>query len=230
MRGYRRGPTGGRVRGGRRLAILVLAMSLGPGAAAAEAQFRREGSIIVGRMDHRVDAGYGVAVSTGTVLGVSGRVRAWEFVELDAQALGGALQGDTVARGNRRAGEAVLRVNLLPTPWLAVGALAATRGYEGAFATQRWTMVGAGAELRLDFAGGGIRTVVGATVLPSVTVSGQPGPDLGFASLAGLQITRGRLLAGADYRIERYAFPPDATLGQRHEQLTGLMVRLGGRW
>lgn len=216
-----------------RVAVLVAALgvgAMGPGAAAASAQLQREAHVVVGRMEHRVDAGYGVAASTGTVLGLGGRVLAWRVVEIDAEALGGALQGDSVARGNRQLGEVSLRVNVLPTPWLAVGAVAGSRGYEGALATQRWTTLGAGAELRLDFAGGGLRTVMGATVLPSVSVSGQPGPDLGFSSVAGIQVSRRRLTAGAEYRIERYVFPPDAALGRRHEQLAGLVLRLGGRW
>ena len=212
------------------LAVALIVGALGPGAAAAGAQMHREGHVVIGRMEHRVDAGYGVAASTGTVLGLAGRLRGWRFFELDAEALGGALQGDSVARGNRQVGEASLRLSVLPAPWLAVGAVATARGYEGALATQRWTQLGAGAELRLDFAGGDLRTVVGATVLPSVSVSGQQGPDLGFSSTAGLQLSRGRLLAGANYRIERYVFPPDVALGRRHEQLAGFVVRLGGRW
>ena len=212
------------------LGASLIVGAMGPGAAAASAQLQREGHVLVGRLEHRVDAGYGVAASTGTVLGLGGRVVAWQVVEIDAEVLGGALQGDSVARGNRQLGEVSVRLNVLPAPWLAVGGVASSRGYEGAFATQRWTTLGAGAELRLDFAGGGVRTLVGATVLPSVTVSGQPGPDLGFSSVAGVQVSRRRLVAGADYRIERYVFPPDVTLGRRHEQLAGFVLRLGGRW
>lgn len=195
-----------------------------------EAQLAAEGSVTVGRVEHRVDAGYGVAASTGTALGLAARVHAWKVLELDAHASGGRLQGDTVARADRRMGELGLRLNILPFPWLAVGGVATVRGYDAPAATQRWTMAGAGAELRLDFAGGGIRSVVGAALLPAVRVTGQPNPDLAVATTAGLQVARGRMLAGMEYALERYVFPGDAIAGARHEQLAGLRVNLGARW
>lgn len=210
--------------------LLAFVASVSFASPAAAQLAAAQGSVVVGRMEHRVDAGYGVAASTGTVLGAGIRVRAWQLIELDASALGGGLQGDTVARGDRRMGEATVRLNMLPLPWLAVGAVGALRGYDTPAATQRWTMLGAGAELRLDFAGGGIRTVVGTSLFPSVSVSGQASPDLGVSTLAGLQLTRGRLLASMDYRLDRFVFPSDAVAGTRHEQLSGLLVRLGGRW
>lgn len=196
----------------------------------AEAQLSAEGAVTVSLFEHRVDAGYGVAASTGTALGFAVRVHGWNLLELDAHATGGLLHGDTVARADRTLGEVGLRLNMLPLPWLAVGAVTTVRGYDAPIATQRWTMAGGGAEVRLDFAGGNIRSVMGIALLPVVRISGHPGPDLGVSTLAGLRFTRGRLIAGVDYTMERYVFPTDAVNGTRHEQLQGLRGRLGARW
>lgn len=193
------------------------------------AQASREGTVIVGRMDHRVNAGYGVAGSTGTVLGVGGRVRGWQVVELEAHALGGRLQGDTVARADRRMGELGMRLNVLPLPWLAIGAAGTLRGYDAPLATQRWTLLGAAAELRMSFAGGDVSSVIGTTLYPSVRISGQEDAHLGISTAAGLQLARGRLVTAVEYRLERYVFPLDASGSKRHEQLAGLVIRFGGR-
>lgn len=208
----------------------MLALGLLGAAAPLHAQRLGEGVVTVGRMDHRVDAGYGVAASTGTVLGVAGRVRGWQVVELEAHALGGRLQGDTVARADRRMGEIGMRLNVLPMPWLALGAAGTIRGYDAPLATQRWTMIGAGAELRMRFAGGGVSSVIGTTLYPKVRISGQDDADLGISSVAGMQLSHGRLVTGLEYRLERHVFPLDAMGGKRHEQLTGLVVRFGGRF
>lgn len=212
----------------RRLTSLF-AVSTSAAVAPLNAQVLREGVVTVGRMDHRVNAGYGVAGSTGTVLGLGGRARAWQIVELEAHALGGRLQGDTVARADRKMGELGLRLNVLPMPWLAIGAAGTIRGYDAPLATQRWTLLGAGAEVRMTFAGGGVSSVIGTTLYPAVKISGQNDADLGISTLAGLQLSRGRLLTAVEYRLERYVFPLDVLGNKRHEQLAGLVIRLGGR-
>lgn len=213
------------------LAAWVTALAVATGSAhPAAAQLNGNAAVLVGRTEHRVDAGYGVAASVGTTIGLAARTSGWTLVEIDAHALGGRLQGDTVARSDRRMGEVGLRVSMLPLPWLAVGAVAIARGYETPAATQRWTMLGGAAELHLDFAGGDIRSIIGAALLPSVRVSGQDDPDLAVTTNAGLRFVRGRILAGLQYSMERYVFPGDPVTGERREQLSGLAVSLGGRW
>ena len=226
----RRGPVHAQRRGTRVTAVSLAAAIATAAASPVAAQVSAAGSVTVGRVEHRVDAGYGVAASAGTVLGLATRVHGWNVLELAAHAAGGRLQGDTVARADRRMGELGVRLSILPFPWLAVGGVATVRGYDAPAATQRWTMAGAGAELRMDFAGGGVRSVVGAALLPAVRVTGQPNPDLAVATNAGLQLARGRMLAGMAYLLERYVFPGDAIAGARHEQLAGLRFNVGARW
>ncbi|MFL5580460.1 MAG: hypothetical protein ACJ8AO_08805 [Gemmatimonadaceae bacterium] len=214
-----------------RRAPLAGALALGLAwAAPARAQWRVEGAALVGRAEHRVDAGYGVASSVGTTLGLRATVRRDELIEAELKALGGRLAADSVARDDRTMGELGLRVSVLPLPWLAVHGVAEVRAYDLVPALQRWTTLGAGAELRLAFADGALRSVVGVTLLPHVAASGVAAPDMGVASAVGLRMTRGRLVAGLSYDVERYAFAADPRLGRRREQISGLSLSLGGAW
>ena len=209
---------------------LCLGAALAAGAAPLHAQWRVEGSAVVGRMEHRVDAGYGVASSTGTTFGAAALVRYGSTLELEAQGIGGTLVADSVARDDRSLGEIDARVSVLPLPWLAVHAAGTLRSYDLLPARQRWTEVGAGAELRMDFASGQVRGIVRSTLLPHVAVSGLPGPDFGIASAAGVRAERGRLSGAVEYTLERYVFGGEPAVAGRHEQLAGLSLRLGARW
>ena len=202
-------------------------------AAPVEAQWTLQGGASVARAEHRVDAGFGVVTAAGTLLGV--RVEAsgvGDLVEVGVQAAGGRLgAADASAeRIDRTMGELSLDASLLAMPWLALQGMATIRGFDMAPAVQRWTSIGAGAEMRMDFAGDDVRGVVRLALLPRVTASGMDAPDYGVVSGAGLQASRGRITAGLDYSLERYAFGPDVTGVTRHEQLSRLALRVAGRW
>lgn len=209
---------------------LAVPFALALSAAPLQAQWSLEGSALVARLEHRVDAGYGVAASTGTTFGAAALVRYGGTVELEGHGMGGTLVADPVARDDRTLGELGARVGVLPLPWLAVQAVGTVRSYDLAPARQRWTEVGAGTELRLDFAGTGIRGIIRTTILPHVAVSGMPGPDFGFASAAGFRVVHGRLVGTAEYSLERYAFPTTPDAADRHEQLSGLTLTFGAHW
>lgn len=208
------------------LALLASWAPLAP----LRAQTRFEGAALVGRTEHRVDAGFGVASSVGTSLGAMGRVQFRGPFELEARALGGTLSADTLARDDRSYGEIGARGSVLALPWLALQGTATVRTYDLRTARQRWTQLGAGAEGRFEFAGGAVRSHVRATLLPHVTVSGLPAPDFGLAGATGLQLTYGRLVGALEYEVQRYVFPSDAAGAKRREQIAGLMARLGARW
>jgi hypothetical protein len=186
----------------------------------------------VGRVEHRVDAGFGVGTSSGTVLGVAARVRRWPMLELDAHAWGGQLDADEVARDDRKVGEIGVQASMPAMPWLALVASATVRGVDAAPAVQRWTQLGAGAELRLAFAGGLLQSVVHASLLPRVAVTGGADPDIGVRSGVGLALEHRRLQATLAYSVERYAFPTESGSGSgaRREQLSGLQLGVGARW
>ena len=202
-------------------------------AAPAHAQWRLEGGASVGRGEHRVDSGFGVVTASGTLLGARIQARGLDdLVELGVHASGGRLtaQESSVERVDRTLGEIGADASLLAMPWLALQGTATIRGYDMVPAVQRWTTFGAGAELRLDFAGESARGLVRMALLPHVAASGMVAPDYGVSSGAGVQATRGRLTAGLDYALERYTFAPDAAGVTRHEQLSRIALRLAGRW
>jgi len=214
------------------MAATLLAASL-LAAAPAQAQWRLEGGASVGRGEHRVDSGFGVVTASGTLLGARIQARGLDdLLEVGIHASGGQLtaQESSVERVDRTLGEIGADASLLAMPWLALQGTATIRGYDMVPAVQRWTTFGAGAELRLDFAGGAVRGLARMALLPHVAASGMPAPDFGVASGAGVQATRGRLTAGLDYALERYTFAPDAAGVTRHEQLSRLVLRLAGRW
>ena len=186
--------------------------------------------VTVGRVEHRVDAGFGVGTSAGTVLGVAARLRRWQPVELEAHAWGGQLDADEVARDDRKVGEIGVQAAMPAMPWLALVASATVRGVDAAPAVQRWTQLGAGAELRFGLADGLLQSVVHASLLPRVAVSGGADPDMGLRSGASLRIQRRRLQASLAYSVERFVFPTDTGAQPRREQLSGLQLGVGARW
>ena len=217
---------------GRTARALVVAAGM-LAAVPAHAQWRLEGGATVGRGEHRVDSGFGVVTAGGTLLGARVQARGVDdLLEVGVQATGGRLTAaeGSAERVDRTMGEIGADASLLAMPWLALQGTATIRGYDMVPAVQRWTTFGAGAELRLDFAGGGVRGLARLALLPHVAASGMAAPDFGVASGAGIQATRGRLTAGIDYSLERYTFAPDAAGVTRHEQLSRIALRLLGRW
>ena len=119
---------------------LASALVLPAGAGAQEAGVTAgrtwDASATVGRVEHRVDAGFGVGASSGTVLGVAARVRRWPVLELDAHAWGGQLRADDIARDDRKVGEIGVQASMPAMPWLALVASATLRGVDAAPAVQ----------------------------------------------------------------------------------------------
>lgn len=213
----------------RALAVAAtIACALGADARAAAAQRPLEGAVTLGRAEHRVDFGYGIEAATGTLLGATVRAHFAGTLEIDASARGGSLR--TEAGTDRTMGEIGVRAGITPMEWVTAFAVATVRGYEVTPATQRWTQVGAGVELRSGFAGGAVQGIVRGTLFPHVAVSGIPSPDLGVSAGVGLSARRGRLLGGLEYGVDRYSFPAAADGTQRHEQLAGLTLSVGAAW
>ena len=207
---------------------LAVVLALGAGARLAGAQRPLEGAVTLGRAEHRVDFGYGIEAATGTLLGAMLRAHFAGTLEVDASARGGSLR--TEAGSDRTMGEIGVRAGITPMEWVTAFAVATVRGYELAPATQRWTQVGAGVELRSAFAGGAVQGIVRGTLFPHVAVSGLPGPDLGVSAGVGLSARHGRLLGGLEYTVDRYSFPAASDGTQRHEQLAGLTLSIGAAW
>ena len=138
----------------------------------------------------------------------------------------------TVGAENRDVGEVGIEASVSPARWLALRASATSRTYSTAIARQRWTIVGVGAEARLDFATSPVRGVLRGGLLPVVSVQGLPGPDVALTAGAGIEYCTGSVIGGLFYGLERYDFP-DVGTGRRLEQVSTLTFRFtvqrGGR-
>lgn len=214
------------VLGLRRCGPLLPLLFLCPGR--AWAQLGVSGSAVVSAVEHRVNAGRGVELSSGTLFGGAGLVRIGPRIELSGSAAGGVLDADSAFADSRDLAMVEARVAMLPVPWLALYGGIAARAFTTSFATQRFTAGRLGVEGRLAFVGGAVRGIVRAELLPGASVSGLEPPNRAVAAAAGFQWNSGVLTAGVEYALERYDFPEVAGV-KRKEQLAMLTAQLGLR-
>jgi hypothetical protein len=190
--------------------------------AAAQRAFTASG--FVSLAEHRVDAGDGVERSTGALLGAWASVRVVPHVELALRVEGGTLSASTASAIERNVGEVGLDARWATSPWLVLLASATRRVYSTDLGRQAWTTAGAGAEARLPLLEEGLRGILRASLLPVVSVSGTPGPNLGVSAAAGLEYRWPTVGVEALYSLERYDFPRQGA-AQRLEQLSTLTLR-----
>jgi hypothetical protein len=175
-------------------------------------------------LEHRVSIGDGAEQATGVVAGiaVNGRVRPW--LDLRFGASGGRLQADWEPSEDRTLGQIDVTADAFPLPWLGLVTSVVVRGYEGALARQRWTMLSVGPEGRMALYGSSVHGTARIGFAPLVSVSKTTGPERALLGSVTVSYERRRLEVGLEYAIERYDFPATAG-GRRLEQLSGLGVR-----
>ena len=193
----------------------------------AAGQTLLSGSISGAVLEQQVDAGTGVAQFRGPVEGgevVLERAR-WSF------SAGGRV-GTLTARGadgaDRDVAELGVAARFAAAAWLALQGGVTRRSYTTMLARQLWTVVHVGAEARLAFPGTGMSGVVGAALLPVVSVEGLQTPDVAFSAGAGMEYRLDHLVVGLAYSLERYDFP-EQVAGRRLEQVSALTLRVGLR-
>ncbi len=148
--------------------------------------------------------------------------------EIAATATSGTLTAATAGAATQTFAAADLRATLLPESWIALSAGAGVQGFDSPAARQRWTVSRIGAELRLPFTAAGLTALVGAELLPTVSVSGLDRPQSAFGASSALAWARGPLPVSVAYALERYDFPTAGGV-QRHEQLSIVTVQVGLR-
>lgn len=193
------------------------------GAAPAAAQ-RLAPVVNAALIEHRVDAGAGVEVSRGPLLGMGlegrfgGRLRAG--IEVGAAALSseGVIDDRDLAQLRFAAG-------FQATPWALLEAGYFMRTYTTPLARQRWSGVFAGVAARVPFAARNLAALGVISLLPSVSASelNSPGPSL--AAAAGVEWQVLRVAVGLTYGVERYDFPAQSGV-LRSERLTTLALRI----
>lgn len=181
-----------------------------------------------GRVDHVVRISGEPVAAQGTTLGVAVNVELRPWVDLNVRSATGSLTASENSQSNHELSELEAGVSMLVLPWLAATVAAEARSYEGTLATQRWTALRTGAEVRMDLANGA-RGIIRASAFPKVSVDGLPSPNLAIGGGTGIELRRRRLFASLMYSIDRYDFPAGAA-GRRVEQLSSLMLQAGWRF
>jgi hypothetical protein len=215
------------------VAALVLAAAPGraqdvtaPAPVAASPHLRFTVGVVGRYVEHRVDAGNGVELSSGTLFGGQGVLSIGSHVEIGGGGASGSLTADSASADDATLTGASGYLAVLPVPWLAVRAGGAIQTFSTAFAVQRWTSLRLGGEGRLQLTGGKVIGIVRFEIYPVVSVSGLTKPSRGFGAASGLSFHSGLVTALLLYEFERYDFPRVSGVARR-EQLGALTVGLG---
>ena len=145
---------------------------------------------------------------------------------------GTGLRGTLTPRDNTRAlerdgGEVAGLVRFEPRAWLGFETAFTVRAFTSVAGYQRWEIFGLGIRVSGALGNSGLRAYARGAYFPSVSVTGQPAPNLGVEAEAGVTAAFQRvpLVFKLSYRLERYDFPGDARL----EQFDRLTVEAGVR-
>ena len=179
-------------------------------------------------VEHRVDAGFGVEVSSGPMgfaeIGIlSSRVQG-------SLALGaGRLTGNGMVT-DRDVGALVLRAGYLARSWLTLESGVTIRTYSADVGRQRWVLLRLGGEARVPFLNDRMAAVARLGVLPVASATGLGRSEAAFTAAAGMAYRRRLLSLEVLYALERYDFPATAVMPtDRREQLSSLIVRFSAR-
>jgi len=202
-------------------AALVLA-SLVAASGRLGAQLPTTASAIVGLVEHQTTLA-GTTSNSGPIFGGEVLIAPLHYTEFEGSFTYGSLSGsgETVTWTDIQ-----LAGSALATPWLAFRLGFDARGYSESLGQQRWFSVAAGAEGRVPLFDGAARALFRVSLLPIVSVSGQPRPDFAIATTTGVQFVRAPLAGSILFTFERYNFPTSNGLA-RSDQIAMLGLALG---
>jgi len=209
----------------RALVILWLAI---PGVLAGQSAF--QGSVHVGRAEHRVrDAGTLIPAS-GTVFGGAVAVDIGHRFTITGEAVGGRFAADSAASlDDHDVAQLLLLGGMKMSPWLTLQAGPVFRNVSNSLARQQWTALRVGGEASVPLGLEGVSGVARGYWLPLVHVSGLSRPDIAFAASAGVEWRGRRVGLGTRYVLERYDFPENAG-NRRLEEFSALEAWLSVSW
>ena len=177
-------------------------------------------------VQHRVNAGNGVELSSGSIFGARGLIGIGTHVEIAASVDQGSLNADSATADNADLARGEATVTVLPVPYLGIRVGAEQHTFTTPVVTQRWTSARIGGEARLAFHGGVVSSLLRFDFYPTVSVSGTAKPNTAFGGASGLAFHSGIVYAAITYELERYDFPSSGGL-TRHEQLSYLVGTVG---
>lgn len=185
-------------------------------------------SVVAASADHRVDAGFGPARTSGPLFGAQLDLEPDDRIMVSLRALGGTLNARTPDAETRGVGEISLTTRLDVLSWFRGTVTALGRSYDGALARQHWSELSLGGEGHTPLIDGILDASLGVSLAPVVRVSGRQGPDLAVAGLARLRHSGERLDLSLAYSLERYDFA-SAGGNRRVEEISMLVLRAGLR-
>ncbi|MEX2177059.1 MAG: hypothetical protein WD801_00015 [Gemmatimonadaceae bacterium] len=135
-----------------------------------------------------------------------------------------------------RVTEADGRLTFSPWDWFSLRTGYTVRAQATETATQQWHFASVTGLARFRFVGGAVSTIIGGSLLPWGTYTGQldangdevrPEPT-SYAGEAGLELSTRFFTAGMTYYVERFSFPlRNQTESARVDQFSTLRLRLG---
>jgi hypothetical protein len=208
-----------------RAALLALAALLAaPHAATGQATVGVLGEALY--VQHRVDAGSGLELSSGTLVGARA-VGAWgRYLEFSVAGATGALTADSGQADDADLARGEVALTVLPVPFLGIRLGAEQHTFSTPFAVQRWTAARVGGEGRLRFSGGRVTGMLRFEFFPAVSVSGLERPNRAFGAASGIAFRSGVLTASLVYQLDRYDFPEVGGVARR-EHLSLLTGSIG---
>ena len=178
-------------------------------------------------VEHRVDAGAGIGVTSGLAVGAGVATRFGDRLLASAD-LGGGKLGASGGGFDRDFAQLRLAAGYQITPWLGLTAGWLTRTFTAPLARQRWTLFVSEATVRLPFAITGLAGVGRVAFAPVVKVSELPSPGAAIMTSAGIEYDVRRFGFALSYAMDRHTFAPQGG-SIRSEQLSALTLRLTWR-
>ncbi len=212
----------------RRHAVLLSLALVAPAGGAVRAQLRITGSAEASQVEHRVNAGFGVEQSSGTIFGGHGALGFGPRLEIGVRASSGTLTADSVGADDLDFARGGVYAAVFAVPWLALRAEVGVHTLSTPVAVQRWTTGRMGAEARAPMLDGRFHAIGRLELFPLISVSGIEKPNRAFGAAAGVQWSAGPVSAQLLYALERYDFPQSGGV-ERREQLSFLTGRLSVR-
>lgn len=179
-------------------------------------------------VEERVRLGGDVERVGGALWGAGATISMNDWLSLRGRLASGTLSARTDGGESRSMAEGEALVIMVPERWIALDAGVVIRSMETSLARQRWMELRTGATVGLDIVDGMLRGTMQLSIAPSVSVSGQPAPDLALGAGTGVEYSSGRLLATLAYSLDRYDFPGQSG-SARLEQRSMLTARVGWR-
>ena len=202
-------------------AMLGALAMLGGTATVAAGQRSVQGSVQIGRADHRIVASDALVAASGTLFGAAVDLTIDQRFDVHGEVSGGHLAtGPAASLDDHDIAEAQLRAGMRLRPWLTVQTALDMRSYANSLARQHWTTWRVGAEARVPLGFETVGAVVRGYWIPVASVSGLPQPDLALAAAVGVEWRGQRLGVSALYSFERYDFPPQSGTRRLEELAT----------